>query len=267
MLKKRLIACLLWNNGNIVQSIGFKHTNSVGNAITAVDFFHTWAIDEIIILDVSRDDTQREQFFSIIQELSSRLFIPLTVGGKIQDTQTMRRFFSMGADKICVNTAAVKDLELLEKAATMFGAQAIVVSIDVKLTNGKHEVFVSQGSESTGLSPVEWAKTAEQKGAGEIFLTSINQDGSKKGYDLELTKSVSEAVSVPVIASGGVGEWQHFVDGIVQGKADAVSAANIFHYFEQSTKKAKDYMLSKGIDIRKPAFYTVKTPRNPKYAV
>src|SRR3989338_1996514 len=109
MLKKRLIACLLWNNGNIVQSIGFRHTNSVGNAITAVDFFHTWAIDEIIILDVSRDDTHREQFFSIIQELSSRLFIPLTVGGKIQDTQTMRRFFSMGADKICVNTAAVKD--------------------------------------------------------------------------------------------------------------------------------------------------------------
>ncbi|MDO8633272.1 MAG: imidazole glycerol phosphate synthase cyclase subunit [Candidatus Wildermuthbacteria bacterium] len=267
MLKKRLIACLLWNNGNIVQSMRFKHTNSVGSAITAVDFFHTWAIDEIILLDVSRDDTMRGKFFEIVRELSNRLFIPLTVGGKIRDTETMRRFFSMGADKICVNTAAVKNPELLEKVAATFGAQAIVVSIDTKLNNGKYEVFVSQGSESTGLDPVEWARTAEQRGAGEIFLTSINQDGSKKGYDLELIKSVSEAVSIPVIASGGVGEWQHFVDGIVQGKADAVSAANIFHYFEQSTKKAKDYMLANGIDIRKPVFYTIKTPRNPKYAV
>ncbi len=267
MLKKRLIACLLWNNGYIVQSMNFKHTNSVGNAITAVEFFHTWAIDEIIILDVSRDGTQREKFFEIIEELSSRLFIPLTVGGKIQDTETMRRFFSLGADKICVNTAAFRNPLLIENAAAMFGAQAVVVSIDARLNNGKYEVFVNQGSESTGLDPVAWAKTAEKRGAGEIFLTSIDQDGSKKGYDLELTKRVSEAVNIPVIASGGVGEWQHFVDGIVQGKADAVSAANIFHYFEQSTKKAKDYMLSKGIDVRKPAFYTIKTPRNPTYVV
>ncbi|MBI1984662.1 MAG: imidazole glycerol phosphate synthase subunit HisF, partial [Candidatus Wildermuthbacteria bacterium] len=235
MLKKRLIACLLWNNGYIVQSIHFRHTNSVGNAITAVDFFHTWAIDEIIILDVSRDESQREKFFEIIQEFSSRLFIPLTVGGKIRDKETMKRLFRLGADKICINTAAVKNPELIQKAATMFGNQAVVVSIDAKLNNGMYEVYINQGSESTGLDPMEWAKTAEQRGAGEIFLTSIDRDGSRKGYDLALTKSVSEAVSIPVIASGGVGEWQHFVDGIVQGKADAVCAANIFHYFEQST--------------------------------
>ena len=177
MLKKRLIACLLWNNGNIVQSIGFRHTNSVGNAITAVDFFHTWAIDEIIILDVSRDDTQREKFFEIIQELSSRLFIPLTIGGKIRDTQTMRRLFRLGADKIALNTEAVKNSLLITEAATMFGNQAVVVSIDAKEKDGEYKVYIKQGSEPTGLDPVEWAKTAEQKGAGEIFLTSIDRDG------------------------------------------------------------------------------------------
>ncbi|MBI2113116.1 MAG: imidazole glycerol phosphate synthase subunit HisF [Candidatus Wildermuthbacteria bacterium] len=267
MLKKRLIACLLWNNGYIVQSIGFRHTNSVGNAITAVDFFHTWAIDEIIILDVSRDDAKKENFFGIIQELSSRLFIPLTVGGKIKDTETMRRLFRMGADKIAINTEAVKNPLLIGQAAAMFGNQAVVVSIDVKFENGEYEVYVAQGKERAGLDPVEWAKEAEKKGAGEIFLTSIDRDGSRKGYDLDITKSVSESVNIPVIASGGVGEWQHLVDGIVLGKADAVSAANIFHYFEQSTKKAKEYMLAKGIDIRKPVFYTIKTPRNPKYVV
>lgn len=267
MLKKRLIACLLWNNGMIVQSINFRHTNSVGNAITAVDFFHTWAIDEIIILDVSRDDSQREKFFGIIQELSSRLFIPLTIGGKIRDTATMKTLFRLGADKIIINTAAVKDPALIQAAATMFGSQAVVVSVDAKLDNGTHEVHINQGSDPTGLDPVKWAKEAEKRGAGEIFLTSIDSDGTKKGYDLALTKSVSENVSIPVIASGGVGEWQHFVDGILEGRADAVSAANIFHYFEQSTKKAKDYMLAKGIDVRKPIFYAIKTPRNPRYVV
>lgn len=267
MLKKRLIACLLWNNGMIVQSINFRHTNSVGNAITAVEFFHTWAIDEIIILDVSRDNSQREKFFEIIQELSSRLFIPLTIGGKIQDTETMKRLFRLGADKICINTAAVKNPSLITEAATMFGNQAVVVSIDTKLNNGKYEVYINQGREPTRLNAVEWAKTAEKQGAGEIFLTSIDRDGSRKGYDLDLVKRVSESVSIPVIASGGVGEWQHLVDGILLGKADAVSAANIFHYFEQSTKKAKDYMLTRGIDVRKPVFYTIKTPRNPRYAV
>lgn len=267
MLKKRLIACLLWNNGFIVQSVNFRHTNSVGNAITAVDFFHTWAIDEIIILDVSRDDSQREKFFEVIQELSNRLFIPLTVGGKIKDTETIKRLFRLGADKISINTAAVKTPSLIQEAATMFGNQAVVVSVDAKLSDGKYEVYVNQGSEPVGLDPVTWAKEAEKRGAGEIFLTSIDRDGSRKGYDLELTKNVSENVSIPVIASGGVGEWQHFVDGVLIGRADAVSAANIFHYFEQSTKKAKDYMLASGIEVRKPAFYTIKTPRNPRYAV
>jgi len=251
----------------IVQSIHFRHTNAVGNAITAVDFFHTWTVDEIVILDVSRDDSQREKFFEIIQELSSRLFIPLTIGGKICDTETMLRLFRLGADKIAINTAAVKDPLLIGEAAKVFGNQAVVVSIDAKLNNGRYEVYINQGSEPTGLDPVEWAKEAEKRGAGEIFLTSIDNDGSRSGYDLDLTKRVSESVSIPVIASGGVGEWQHFVDGILIGKADAVSAANIFHYFEQSTKKAKDYMLAKGIDVRKPVFYTVKTPRNPTYTV
>lgn len=258
---------MLWNNGFIVQSVGFKHPNPVGNAYTAVDFFHMWAADEIILLDVSRDEEQREQFFDILEELSTRLFIPLTVGGKIADIETMKRLFSLGADKIGINTAAVKNPQLITKAAKVFGAQAVVVSIDAKRVNKNYEVFVNQGKEPTGLHPRDWAKKAESLGAGEIFLTSIDQDGSQLGYDLELVRNVSEAVGIPVIASGGVGNWQHLIDGIAQGKADAVSAANIWHFSEQSLAKAKKYMLEKGIDMRPPVFYEIKTPRNPQYLV
>ncbi len=267
MLKKRVIACLLWNKGTIVQSVWFRQFNPVGNAFTSVDFFHTWAADEIVILDISRDETAREEFFGIIQELSARIFVPLTVGGKIRDIETMRKLFSLGADKIAINTAAVKNPQLITEAANTFGNQAVVISIDAKKLRGSYEVFVHNGTEATGLYPVEWAKKTESLGAGEIFLTSIDQDGSQRGYDLSLVKQVSEAVSIPVIASGGVGEWQHLVDGIVQGRADAVSAANIWHFSEQSFAKAKKYMLEKGIDVREPAFYVVKTPRNPQYTV
>lgn len=267
MLKKRLIACLLWNNGFIVQSVGFKHPNPIGDAYTSVDFFHTWAADEIVLLDVSRNVGQRERFFDILKELSTRLFIPLTVGGKISDIETMKRLFSLGADKIGINTAAVENPELITKAAIMFGAQAVVVSIDAKLIHGKYKVYIVNGSQETGLDPADWARKAEELGAGEIFLTSIDQDGSQQGYDLNLVKKVSEAVRIPVIASGGVGEWQHLVDGITIGKADAVSAANIWHFSEQSLAKAKKFMLEKGIDVRPPVFYRVKTPRYPKYIV
>jgi imidazole glycerol-phosphate synthase subunit HisF len=268
MLKKRLIACLLWNNGAIVQSVRFRHTNAVGNAFTAVDFFHIWTVDEIVILDVSRKEVDRSEFYRMIRELSRRCFIPLAVGGKIKSVEDMRELFRSGADKIVINTEAIRNPTLITQGAHMFGTQAIVVSIDTRKTpDGVYEVYTNQGSEATGRSASEWAKEAQVKGAGEIFLTSIDRDGSQQGYDLDLVSQVTEAVSIPVIASGGVGEWQHFVDGIVKGKADAVSAANIFHFSEQSTRKAKDYMLEHGIDLRKPVYYTVQTPRNIQYKV
>ncbi|MBU1014876.1 imidazole glycerol phosphate synthase cyclase subunit [Patescibacteria group bacterium] len=251
-----------------MQSVHFRHTNAVGNALTAVDFFHTWTVDEIIVLDVSRIEADRSNFYQMIRELSRRCFIPLTVGGKIKTVEDMRELFRNGADKIAINTEAVRNPNLITEGAHMYGGQAIVVSIDAKKTEEQtHEVCIQNGSAATGLLAPEWAKTAEERGAGEIFLTSIDCDGSLQGYDIALVRSVSEAVHIPVIASGGVGEWQHFVDGIMQGKADAVSAANIFHFSEQSTRKAKDYMLSHGIDVRKPAYYTVQTPRYPEYKV
>ncbi len=268
MLKHRLIACLLWRDSMLVQSMGFKHTNSVGSAYTAVDFFNTWAIDEIVLLNVSRDQNSMVMFHEDLKELSKRCFVPLTVGGWINSVDDIRIFLKEGADKVAINTQAVKNPSFIKKAATLFGNQCIVVSIDAKINEkGEYEVFVNRGSSASGLSPFEWAKKVEELGAGEIFLTSIDNDGMRNGYDLNLLKGVSEAVNIPVIASGGVGNWTHLVDGIVKGGADAVSAANIFHYSEQSTTKAKNFLKSAGIDVREPEFYDVNVPRRPRYRI
>lgn len=251
MLKKRLIAVLILRDGSIVQSVNFRHTNIIGNAITAVDFFNKWAVDEIILLDVSRDTTKRDRFYPIIEELSRKCFVPLTVGGWVRTVDEMRRLLRCGADKVVVNTEAVHRPEFISECAAIFGSQCVVVSIDARRReDGRYEVFVNRGSESTGLSPVDWAQAAEARGAGEIFLTSIDRDGLRKGYDLELVRQVVDAVAIPVIAFGGVFSWQDLVDGVTIGGADAVSAANIFHYTEHSTKKAKDHMRRAAIDVR-----------------
>ena len=266
MLKHRLIPNIILNNGNIVQSVNFKHTNVIGNAITAVDFFNSWAVDEIIVLDVSRTSDYRKNFHKIISGLSKRCFIPLTVGGWIKNVNEIQEFLKEGADKICINTEAVKNPELIKESSKMFGSQFIVVGIDVKKdSSANYEVIINRGSENTGMNPVNWAKEVEKQGAGEIFLTSIDQDGTKNGYDLELIKQVSEAVSIPVIAFGGVGKWEHFVEGIREGKADAVSAANIFHFTEHSTYNAKEFLVKSGLNVRIPKFYKLPTPRKPKY--
>jgi cyclase len=266
MLKHRLIPNIILNDGNVVQSVNFKHTNVIGNAITAVDFFNSWAVDEIIVLDVSRDIGSHSKFHKIIEGLSKRCFIPLTAGGWIKNTEEINQFLNEGADKISINTEAVRNPELIREASKIFGSQCIVISIDVrKNDSNNYEVFIDRGRESTGLDPVTLAKKVESLGAGEILLTSIDNEGTRNGYDLDLLRMVSTNVSIPVIAFGGVGNWQHFVDGIKIGKADAVSAANIFHYTEHSTYNAKEFLLKEGVNVRMPQFYKLPVPRKPKY--
>ena len=266
MLKKRLIPSLLVRDGRIVQSVRFRHTNVIGNVITAVDFFNGWAVDEILILDVSRDHTGREEFLDIVDELSERCFVPLCVGGWITEIADIETLLEHGADKVAVNTHAFRTPGFITDAAKVFGSQCIVVSIDVKRDgDGNPLVWIDRGRENTGVTAVEWARRAEALGAGEILLTSIDNDGMRKGYDLPLMKSVSAAVGVPVIAFGGVGHWSHMAAGVTEAGVDAVSAGNIFHFTEHSTKKAKEYLREHGVDVRDTFFYRVSIPRRPRY--
>lgn len=252
MLKKRLIPVLILRDGRVVQSVQFKHTNVIHwNPATAVDFFNAWAVDEIVLLDVSRDLAQRERFHEAAAALSRKCFVPLTAGGWVRSVDDMRHLLRLGADKVVINTEATRRPAFISECATIFGSQCVVVSIDVRHdAEGRPVVWIDRGRESTGRDPVEWAREVEAKGAGELFVTSIDHEGVRKGYDLELVRTVAEAVDIPVIAFGGVFTWQHLVDGITIGRAEAVSAANIFHYTEHSTKKAKDFLRAAGVDVR-----------------
>jgi len=266
MLKNRLIPVVILNNNNVVQSVNFRHTNVIGNAITAVDFFNSWAVDEIIVLDVSRTKEKRSDFSKIIEGLSKRCFVPLSVGGWIENNNDINSMLKFGADKVIINTQAIKNPDFIKDASRKFGTQCIVVSIDVRKNgDGKYEVFMNRGKDSTGLDPSDWAKECERLGCGEIFLTSIDQEGTRNGYDIELLKMITKSVDIPVIAFGGVGNWSHLVNGIKKGGADAVSAANIFHYTEHSTFHAKKFLVDAGLNVRKPDFYEIPMPRKPKY--
>jgi cyclase len=257
MVKKRLIPALILRDGRVVQSHKFNHTNVIHwKPVTAVDFFNRWAIDELVLLDVSRDPTHRETFYEIVTGLSKKCFVPLTVGGWVRSTEDMRGLLRRGADKVVVNTEAFRRPRFLTECARAFGSQCVVVSIDARRTaSGGYEVVVDRGREPTGVSPIDWARRAEAAGAGEVYLTSIDHDGDRAGYDLELVRSVVDSVGIPVIAFGGVSTWQHLVDGIVVGGAEAVAAANIFHYTEHSTKKAKEHLWRSGVDVRVPEFW------------
>jgi cyclase len=252
MLKKRLIPVLILRDGRVVQSVQFKHTNVIHwNPVTAVDFFNSWAVDEIIILDVSRSLASREKFHDAVSGVSRKCFVPLAAGGWVRSIDDVRRLTRLGADKVVVNTEAVRRPAFIEEIAEVFGSQCVVVSIDARRTpEGEHEVYVDRGREATGLAPVTWAKTAVAHGAGELLVNSIDHDGNRGGYDVALMRSVADAVDVPVIAFGGVFTWDHLVAGVVDGGADAVAAANIFHYTELSTRRAKDHMRQAGIDVR-----------------
>lgn len=274
MKKNRLIPILLLKNGWLVQSKEFKRYQNLGNPITAVKRLSEWASDELIYLDISKDEKydirrddqkypNRHSFIDIIKDVSKVTFMPITVGGKIRTLNRIEELLAAGADKISINTAALTDKNFITKAAKEFGSQCIVVSIDAKIidpvrngisngVNGKYKVISKGGTEETNYNPVEWARIAEARGAGEILLNSIDRDGMKNGYDIELIDSVSKKVSIPVIACGGVGEWQHFADALNKTKADAVAAANIFHYTDQSVYMAKKYLYDKGCNVRSP---------------
>jgi cyclase len=238
----------------IVQSVNFNHTNIIGDAQTAVDFFNVWGVDEIVLLDVSRSPDNKSEFRETITDLSTNCFVPLTIGGWISSLKDIREVLSAGADKVSINTEAVANPSFITEASNRFGSQCITVSIDVEETTDGYEVVTDRGRNYTGLDPIEWAVRAEELGAGEIFLTSINKDGSQSGYDISLIQAVADAVSIPVVASGGAGEWEHLVEGIKEGNTDAVSVANRFHHIQHSTKKAKEYLVSAGIDVREPVF-------------
>lgn len=247
--------------GVLVKSIQFQKYRPVGNPLVAIDYFNAWEVDEIVFLDISpgkeyqpgRRDINLENFQKLADYttyISKKCFVPLTVGGGIRTVEDIRTLLHAGADKVSINTVAVKNPNFISEAAKIFGRQCIVVSIDIKKTKTDYEVYTSYGKEPTGLHPVEWSKEVVTKGAGEILLQSMDKDGTLAGYDLELIKMVSENADVPVIAAGGVGEWQHLVDGIKIGHASAVAAANIFHYTEHSTRHAKVYMRKMDIDLR-----------------
>ncbi|MEK7462351.1 MAG: imidazole glycerol phosphate synthase cyclase subunit [Patescibacteria group bacterium] len=273
MLRPRLIPVLLYKDGILVRSKSFSFHQSTGDPVEQVVRFTEWKSDELIYLDISRDNLYNsdqgmstvgstsskreheayhtENFASVVKAIAKQCNIPLTVGGKIRTLEDVQIRLKNGADKVSINSMAFERPEFITEAAEKFGTQCIVASVDVKLdeTTNRHEVYISNGKVATGLNPVTWCRRLEELGAGEILLQSIDRDGGAKGYDLTLIKKVTEAVSIPVIALGGVGNNQHFVEGLEAG-ASAVAAANIFHFTEQSVIKVKEYLSSVGVHVR-----------------
>ncbi len=252
MLAKRIIPCLDVNAGRVVKGVNFVNLRDAGDPVEIAKKYNDEGAVEITFLDITASSDQRGLILDIIERVAEQVFIPLTVGGGVREVADVRRLLNAGADKISINTSAVTNPQLVKDAADKFGSQAIVVAIDArKKDNGTGwEVFTHGGRKATGLDVIEWARRMNELGAGEILLTSMDRDGTKSGFDLALTRAVAEAVSVPVIASGGVGALEHLADGIIQGKADAVLAASIFHFGEFTVKAAKQHMAARGIEVR-----------------
>nr|NDG07810.1 imidazole glycerol phosphate synthase subunit HisF [Oxalobacteraceae bacterium] len=251
MLTKRIIPCLDVTAGRVVKGINFVGLQDAGDPVEVAQRYNEQGADELTFLDITATSDGRDLILPIIEAVASKVFIPLTVGGGVRATQDVRRLLNAGADKVSMNSSAVANPDLVSEASAHYGSQCIVVAIDVKQTAPKRwKVFTHGGRKNTGLDAIQWAKEVAKRGAGEILLTSMDRDGTKDGFDLELTAAVSKAVSVPVIASGGVGCLQDLVDGIQKGKADAVLAASIFHYGQHTVQEAKQYMAKLGIAIR-----------------
>ncbi|MDB5799119.1 MAG: imidazole glycerol phosphate synthase subunit HisF [Rhodocyclales bacterium] len=251
MLAKRIIPCLDVSAGRVVKGVNFVALRDAGDPVEVARRYDEQGADEITFLDITASSDDRDIILHIVEQVADQVFIPLTVGGGVRTVADVRRLLNAGADKVSMNSAAVNNPDLVAEASGKVGNQCIVVAIDAKQTSpGKWEVFTHGGRKNTGLDAIEWARRVEALGAGEILLTSMDRDGTRSGFDLTLTRAISDAVKIPVIASGGVGSLAHLADGVQQGRADAVLAASIFHYGEHTVREAKQYMRERGIEVR-----------------
>jgi len=249
-LAKRIIPCLDVTNGRVVKGVNFVGLRDAGNPVEVSRRYDEQGADELTFLDITASSDDRDLILGIIEEVATQVFIPLTVGGGVRKVEDVRRLLNAGADKVSINTAAVQNPQLVADAAGRYGSQCIVVAIDAKRAGDGWEVFTHGGRKSSGLNAIEWATRMQSLGAGELLVTSMDRDGTRHGFDLALTRAISDAVEIPVIASGGVGNLEHLAQGILEGHADAVLAASIFHYGEYTVRQAKEYMARHGIEVR-----------------
>lgn len=255
MLTKRIIPCLDVKDGRVVKGVSFVNLRDAGDPVEVATIYDREGADELCFLDITASHENRKTIIDVVERTAARVFMPLTVGGGVRTLDDIRALLNAGADKVSINTSAVLNPQLVAEAADHYGSQCIVVAIDAKQVDSttdapRWEVFTHGGRKATGLDAIEWARKMQALGAGEILLTSMNRDGTRNGFDLGLTRAVSDAIDIPVIASGGVGNLDHLVDGIVKGHADAVLAASIFHYGEYTVQQAKQYMAQHGIEVR-----------------
>lgn len=251
MLSKRLIPCLDLKDGRVVKGVNFVHLVDAGDPVETAKLYNAFGADELVFLDITASYRGNTPMWEIISRASEQVFLPLTVGGGIRTTEDFRRMLSCGADKIAVNSAAIKDPTLITEAALKFGRQCVVLAVDAKCNEeGRWDVYLNGGRVKTNLDAIEWIQKAEKLGAGEVLLTSMDRDGTKEGYDLELTRAAAEAVNIPVIASGGAGKMSHFYDVLTEGKADAALAASLFHFGIINMRDLKSYLAERGIAVR-----------------
>jgi len=250
MLKSRIIPCLDVKNGRVVKGINFVDLKDAGDPVEQAKIYSDGGADEICFLDITASNENRDTIFDVVERTSKKCFVPLTVGGGVRSVEDINKLLNCGADKVSINTAAVENPKVIEESSKKFGSQCIVVAIDAKKKNDKWEIFTHGGRNNSGINALEFAKKMENSGAGELLVTSMDRDGTQAGYDNELMSNITALVNIPVIASGGVGNLDHLVDGIKLGNASAVLAASIFHYGKHSVKEAKEYLDSKGIPVR-----------------
>ena len=250
MLKNRIIPCLDVKNGRVVKGINFVDLQDAGDPVEQAKIYSDGGADEICFLDITASNENRDTIYEVVKETSKKCFVPLTVGGGIRNVEDINKLLNCGADKVSINTAAVQDANVVVESSKKFGSQCIVVAIDAKKNGDKWDVYTHGGRNNSGLDALEFAKKMEDSGAGELLVTSMDRDGTQIGYDINLMKKISKKVNIPLIASGGVGNLDHMVEGIKEGNASAVLAASIFHYGTHSVKEAKDYLNSKGVPVR-----------------